>query len=212
MRAERITTISNAVDLARLAPSGPARDLRRELGLDGDTALAVIVASLRREKSIEMMLEAVARTPRLHLAIVGPDGDPAYAAECRALARGKPVTFLGPSRDLPNLLPSADLGVLSSHSESGPLALIEYLAAGLPIASTLVGDIGHRLAALGVPGFVPPGDVEALARELAALVAMSPAQRRARGAQGRALVAQWDLGAVMPRWYDLYRAAIAERR
>ncbi len=215
--AARAVTIPNALDLSRLAVGHPSA-IREELAIDASTPIALMVATLRRDKAIEVLLEAVAKSrhrSHLRVLVAGADGEAAYANECRArcseLGLRDTVVFLGGRTDVPDLLRSVDLAVLSSHTESGPLVLVEYLAASLPFASTLVGDIGRRLAAMNIPGFVRPGDPAALAEELDKILDLSPEQRRARGALGYAhLVANWDLRSLMPRWYEIYRAAIAE--
>ena len=214
MDASRTRSISNALDLSRFV-GAPVSAIRSELGI-GATTLAVMVASLRRDKGIEVLLEALARTAareQIRVIVVGPDGEPAYAARCKTrcteLGLDPTVTFLGGRMDVPSLLPAADVALLTSHTESGPLVLIEYLAAGLPIVATLVGDIGHRLAERGVPGFVAPGDAAAFARELDAVLALTPAERRARGELGHKLLVEgWDIRRVMPRWYGVYREAM----
>jgi glycosyltransferase involved in cell wall biosynthesis len=213
MPAARTTTIPNALDLSRFG--APASPIRGELGI-GSATLAVMVATLRRDKGIEVLLDALARTAareQLRVLVAGTDGEPAYAAQCKArcseLGLDRVVTFLGGRTDVPGLLAAADLALLSSHTESGPLVLIEYLAAGLPIVSTRVGDIGRRLAGAGVPGFVAAGDAAAFARELDALLALTPAERRARGELGKQILVEgWDIRSAMPRWYSVYRDAI----
>jgi glycosyltransferase involved in cell wall biosynthesis len=214
----RVAIIPNALDLRRLA-NVPPYDLRSALRLPNDTVLAILVASLRRDKGVEVMIEALARArhrERIHVALVGGDGEPAYAAALRrrvsALGLFDRVTFMGARDDVPSLLATADVGLLASHAESGPLVLLEYLAAGLPIVATRVGDIGNRLATEHVMGFVDAGDAVAFANELDAVAALSPAARRARGDRGRAILdARFDLAAVMPRWYEVYSGAIAQR-
>jgi glycosyltransferase involved in cell wall biosynthesis len=214
----RTSLIPNAVDLSRFA-GAPHSEIRSELGI-GESTLAVMVATVRAVKGIELLLEAIAQSSRraqIRILIAGIDAEPAYAARCRArcteLDLERTVTFLGGRKDVPSLLSAADLGLLTSHRETGPLALIEYLAAGLPIVSTRVGDIGHRLSELGVPGFVAPRDVAAFARELDAVLALAPAARRARGELGRQkLVEGWEIRNTMPRWYAIYRDAIDARR
>lgn len=213
--ADRVAVIPNALDLRRLHAATP-RDLRVELGLPPATCVAVLIASLRRDKGVEVLLDAVSRSTqleRLHVAIAGGDGEPDYAAAMRRRASelgiDKRVTFLGPRADVPELLHGADVGLLASHSESGPLVLIEYLACGLPIVATRVGDIGRHLAGLGVTGFVSTNDPDAFARELDALVEMPSSARRARGLEYRELVdREWNLETVMPRWYAVYADAI----
>lgn len=215
--ADRATTIPNTLDLSRLR-SGVPGELRRELAVPDSSAVAVLVATIRRDKGIEVLLEAIAQSrhrARLCVVIAGGDGEPDYVASTRArwteLGLEGTVHLLGPRTDVPALLAAADLGLLCSHSESGPLVLIEYLAAGLPIVSTEVGDIGRRLAAMAVPGFVPAGDARAFAAKLDELLDLPVWQRRQRGADARAkLEATWDIRSTMPRWYDVYRAAIGK--
>lgn len=208
--AERSITIGNAIDLSAFQMPRPA-PLREELGADAATPVAIVVATLRRDKGIDVLLDALARMrhAQLRVAIAGADGDPAYAAECRRRA-GPHVTFLGARSDVPALLGAADLGILASRTESGPLVLAEYVAAGLPIVSTRVGDIGRRLAELGVEGFVAPDDAAALAGALDQVLELTPAQRRARGEAGRRLLGDaWDVRTVMSRWYEVYRDVLA---
>lgn len=216
MAAERSTTIPNGVDLARFS-SVPAASIRNELGIASTTPVGIMVATLRPEKGIEVMLDAVARSTargRARILVAGAEADAEYVmrctARCRELGLEETVSFLGGRSDVPNLLQAADFAMLTSHTESGPLVLIEYLAARLPIVSTRVGDIGRRLATAAVPGFAEAGDAAALARELDSILAASPAERRSRGELGhRVLTQDWDIRSAMPRWYEVYRAAIA---
>ncbi len=215
IKAEQTSTIPNSLDLERLTGVPPA-NIRRELGIEDSVPIVVMVATLRRDKGVEVLLDALARShhrARIRVLIAGGDGEPAYAARCRSrcteLGLDPTVVFLGGRTDVPQLLPAADIALLTSHTESGPLVLIEYLAAGLPIVSTLVGDIGRRLAHVGVPGFVAAGDAVGLARELDALLDLSPTERRDRGELGRRKLGEgWDIRRAMPRWYEVYRTAI----
>jgi glycosyltransferase involved in cell wall biosynthesis len=219
MPAAKTTTIPNALDLARLTTTSRT-DLRALLTAPPDALVAVMVATVRRDKGLETMIDAVARAryrDHLRVAVIGATvGEPSYAADCERRVHehglGSRITFLGGRTDVPALLPTADVALLSSHTESGPLVLIEYLAAGLPIVSTLVGDIGRRLEALAIPGFVAARDVDAFSVALDDVLTLSPAARRARGEHGRAMVtAAWDIRGVMPRWYAIYRDVIARR-
>lgn len=216
--AERASTIPNGLALARIT-AGPVHDLRQELHLPSHVSLGIQVASVRRDKALEIAIDALARTrnrERIHIAIVGVESDVSYGTECRAriAARGLEgsVTFIGGRRDVPNLLRSADFGVLSSKTESGPLVLIEYLAARIPIAATRVGDIGNRLAQLAVPGFVAANDVDALAAAIDEIVELEPSSRAIRVERGTAVVREgWDIVAILPRWYEVYRSAMFHR-
>jgi glycosyltransferase involved in cell wall biosynthesis len=216
MPAERTRTIPNGLDLSRLVGATPAQ-LRETLHVGADKILVVMVATLRKDKAIELLLDAVAvsrHRDEICVIVVGTDGEPPYAERCRArcseLGLDAAVRFIGGRTDVPSVLACADVAVLTSHTESGPLVLVEYLAAGLPIVSTKVGDIGHRLAAMGVPGFVPASDPHAFVTALDALLALSPAARRERGALGKRLLTEgWDIRQLMPRWYEVYRSVVS---
>ena len=87
------------------------------------------------------------------------------------------VTLLGRRTDIAALLAASDVGVLSSRHEGLPVGLLEYGAAGLAAVATDVGECGDVLEQ-GQAGFVvPPGDAEALAEALSALI-LSPELRR----------------------------------
>ena len=92
--------------------------------------------------------------------------------------------LLGLRPDVPDLLAAADLFVLPSLWEGLPMALVEAMAAGLPVVATEVS--GTRAVMVdGETGLlVPPGDVPALARAITALLC-DPARAAAMGAAGR---------------------------
>ncbi len=95
-------------------------------------------------------------------------------AEMRQLAQelglaGR-VHFLGQRPDIPDLLGALDIFVLPSHSEGVSLALLEAMAAGLPVIATAVGGL-PEVVTDGVNGLlIPPQDPEALAQALARLL------------------------------------------
>ncbi len=123
----------------------------------------------------------------------------------------KRIDFLGKRTDVVDLLSAADFGILTSRSESGPVALLEYGAAALPFVATRVGSIGRDLAERGLPEFVPPADEHALAQALERLLALPPQQLRARGENGRLTIRpHYDIEAVMPLWYEVYEHALGQ--
>jgi glycosyltransferase involved in cell wall biosynthesis len=104
-------------------------------------------------KDIKTFIRAIRvladRMPEVQGWIVGPaDEDPAYAAECRALAEslnvGDKVLFLG-MRNVAEILPQTGIMVLSSISEGLPLVILEAYAAGVPVVSTDVGSCSQLI-------------------------------------------------------------------
>jgi glycosyltransferase involved in cell wall biosynthesis len=99
------------------------------------------------------------------------------------------LVFLGSRNDVPELLTSADMLVLTSDHEGFPNVLLEAMAASLPIITTPAGDAG-RLVQEGVNGFVVGfDDVEVLAKCMVQL-AQSSNLRHRLGVAGRQYLEQ----------------------
>ncbi len=191
---ERIHLVRSGVDIDRF-DHVDAVDLRLELDLPSDTTVLVMVANFRPQKDHPTLFRAVAELPedvrqRLRLVVVGSTtADRTYHANCVAmldrLGIGDVVHLVGTRSDIAGILAGADAGVLSSKNETGPLAILEYMAAGLPFVATDTGEIAAAVKQLGV-GFVPPPrDHHEMADALIALMGLDEDGRRAMGARGR---------------------------
>jgi glycosyltransferase involved in cell wall biosynthesis len=201
----RIHYIPNGIDLARF--SGP-RDPAVAAAWPGAGPVIATVAALRAEKNLPRLLRAFAAATQASsvlpgLAGTGPMrpvaagrrparlvivGDGAERAGLQALAASlgiaSRVSFLGHVPEPAPLYAGFDVFGLSSDTEQMPIAVIEAMAAGLPVAATDVGDVRAMLAEANAP-WVGPRDDAALAASLAAL--LDDAALRARiGAANRA--------------------------
>jgi len=149
------------------------------------------------------------------LLVVGPATEPSYFERCRRLVQsagldGK-VLFVGPRDDVPAIARSCDFGVVPSLSESGPLALAEFLAAGIPVVATRVGQISKLTERAGIAGFVEPGDPRALATQLSEVIDLSAAERKRRGELGQRVAREMlDIRESMPDLYKVYSAVGGE--
>ena len=155
------------------APSG--KDLRSELGVVADAPLVGVVGMMRPQKAQDVLLRAVAPVaaewPQLRVLIVG-DGPERTSLEQLAAELGvsEHVLFLGDRTDIPDVLSALDVAVSCSDFEGSPLAVMEYMDAGLPIVATAVGGTPDLIED-GVHGLlVEPQDPEALARAIGALL------------------------------------------
>jgi L-malate glycosyltransferase len=165
-------------------------EIRRDLGLPDDGVVVVTTAVLRPEKRLDVLLAAFAElrttTPGAVLVVMG-DGPQRAALETQAaaLALGRGVRFLGHRTDVPRVLAAADIGVLCSDHEGTPLALMEYMNAGLAIAATEVGGIPAMVRNEREGLLVPPGSPAELAAGLRRLCSDVPL-REALGQAARA--------------------------
>lgn len=137
---EAVTVIYNGRDIGRFRD---AESVRERLGFGADDVVVGTVGRLLERKGQFDLLEAWTtvhdRFPDATLLLVGdgPDRE-ALEAHARDLQCYDSVQFLGTRQDVPELLASMDVFVFPSHFEGLPGALIESMAAGLPIVATPV--------------------------------------------------------------------------
>jgi len=151
-------------------------------------ARIVHVANLRPQKDHLTLLRAFAavvqRVPDAHLLLAGAAPDAVYhdflRVQIQHLGVSGRVTMLGSRNDIPDLLASCDIGVLSSTCEGLPVSLLEYGAAGLPAVCSAVGQCPEVLDRGAAGILFPGGDVVALADALINLL-QSPDRRSALG-------------------------------
>jgi len=210
-----IDVIPNAVSEPRVLSATERAETRRELGVPDGAPLLISVARLVPQKAIQDLLLAFAQlsrsdpAPQLRIAGRGRLEDD-LAREIPRLGLGDRARLLGLRSDVPRLLASSDLYVSSSHWEGLPVAILEAMAAGLPVVATRVGDAPR---ALGVDSgvLVAPRDPRALARAIEQLLA-DPIRLRELGAAGRARArAKFGVSAWAERHMALYAEVVGRR-
>jgi glycosyltransferase involved in cell wall biosynthesis len=214
--AERVTLIRNGIDLE-------AFDARRGTPLAaplpdlGGRPSVVLVANMRHEvKRQEDFLHALAlaRRERPELAgfLVGEgDRTPWLRSLAARLGLDGSTFFLGRRADVPAVLSRATIGVLVSSLEGLSNAVIEGMAAALPMVVTDAGGNGE-LVKHGERGLVVPvADPEALSRALLDLV-RDPARARRLGAAGRSYVeAELTLPRMVSGHERVYQRVVSGR-
>jgi glycosyltransferase involved in cell wall biosynthesis len=209
-RPEQYITVPLGFDLAPLVHAAGRRgELRAELGV-GAAPLVGIVARLVPIKAHEIFLDAAARiraaVPDARFLIVG-DGECRQALEARVDALGlrEAVRFLGWRADLDRLYADLDVVVLTSRNEGSPVALIEAMAAGVPVVSTAVGGVPD-VVAHGTSGLLAPVDDAAAVAEHTVTLLRDRARALTMGGAGRSrVVATYSadrLVADIERLYD----------
>ena len=183
---ERVFVVRNGLDLARF-------DRQAEAPLDeplpAGRPLVAVIANLWPVKGHRTLLEAVARIrlrrSDVRFALVGDGPERAFLLQ-RAAELGLTDQFalLGTRYDVPAILSRCDAACHPSLAEGLPNAVMEAMAARLPVVATAVGGV-PELVADGRTGFLaPPGDAARLADRLLAVLA-DPERARAMGAEGR---------------------------
>jgi glycosyltransferase involved in cell wall biosynthesis len=135
---------------------------------------ALVLGSLIPRKRVEDSIRAIARvreTVRLLIAGDGRERD-GLEALARRIAPGR-VVFLGavPFRDVPELLSKVHMLLIPSKNDGFGMAVIEALAAGVPVIASDGTMSAHEFIEPGVNGWVVRvGDVEGYARAMASIV------------------------------------------
>jgi glycosyltransferase involved in cell wall biosynthesis len=118
------------------------------------------------------------------------------------------VNFLGLRTDIHLLLNGATVGVLTSEDEGMPLALLEYMAAGLPVVVTDVAECRKIVECAGCGFVIPPGKPAEFAEAIAWLC-KNPGQAERMGGRGREAVRKnYSLEAMFSRVIDFYSTVL----
>lgn len=213
---DKALTIPNGTPLQPfLAPPDPT-PLRAEFGLAPDEAVVGTVGRLTEEKNqadfLRMARAVHAQRPRTRFLIVG-DGPCRGELERLGTSLGLHgrVVFTGPRRDIPALMNLMDVFVLSSRWEALPVTILEAMAAGTPCVATDVGGCRDVVRPGDTGWLVPPGDPDALARAVLAILA-DPDQAATVTARARALVVErHSIEHFTRAMEDLYEGLLSER-
>jgi glycosyltransferase involved in cell wall biosynthesis len=185
-----VMVVDNGLDPSRMTlDPRAAAALRQELGLREGQILLVTVARLVPSKGHRVLIEALTGMKGLDaVACWVGDGPLRAGLERRAREIGlwDHLRVAGSRQDVTPYLAAADVFVLPSLHEGMPMALLEALAAGLPVVTTEASGIGEEIARAGAGLVVNSGDSEAL-RAAIRTMAGSPDLRQAAGERAAAL-------------------------
>lgn len=197
---DRMTVIHNGIDLEAFRDPAPCPDARR----DNCKCNIIMVAGFREQKDQDTLIRAVALLPesRFHLWLVG-DGSrrPQLEALIKSERAEDRCTLLGLRSDVPSLLRTADITVMSSHYEGLSLSSVEGMAAGKPMIASDVPGLKEVVGGAGI--LFPEGDSQELARILAKL-ADDRSFYDAIAAQCLERARQYDIRKMIDRYENLY--------
>lgn len=165
---KKIHTIYNGIDLKKYQDVNPYT--REELGLPEKSKIVIMVARFFEQKDHATLIKAISHLPTdIFLLFCGSGAD--CMDKARSLAKDlqvdKRVKFLGNRKDIPQLLKSVDIAVLSTFYEGFPISILEYMAAGKPVIASNVDGVREMIINAGIL-FEVQDDIE-LAKEIGRL-------------------------------------------
>jgi glycosyltransferase involved in cell wall biosynthesis len=208
-----VVTVRNGLDISPydvLADPGPVRD---RLGVPRDALVFGAVARFAPQKALDVLVEAAVpvleRFEHAWLVIAG-DGPLLDAVQRQASVTpvADRILFPGYATDVPGLLPGFDVFVSSSSSEGMGIAIVEAMAARLPVVATAVGGVPEVVVDGETGSLVEAGDAGALADAMVRL-GRDAALRIAYGDAGRArAVAEFGEAGMLARTAEIYREVL----
>jgi glycosyltransferase involved in cell wall biosynthesis len=166
-----ISVILNGIDLKRAhSPLSPS-EAKIRLNIPKDAVVLGTIGRLEEQKGHRYLIEAMAsmrnHTPRLHLLIVGDGRERgALKSQIERLGLLEHVQLLGSRSDIGDILRSIDIFVMPSLWEGLSLAMLEAMAAGLPVIATNVGGVSEVLGEDEFGFRVKAGDASVLADKI----------------------------------------------
>src|SRR6185437_7629436 len=159
LASNKVRVIYNGVDLERFH-SVPTMRAKLFPGMER-AKLIVLVGNMHTDVKghptlITAALEVVSHFPQARFVLVG-DGEKRKEFEAAAQSAGvaSNFMFLGRRNDVADILAACDIAVLPSAAEGMPNAVLEYMAAGLPVIASAVGG-NLEVIADGANGLLVP--------------------------------------------------------
>ncbi len=214
---DKVEVLQTGIDLRLVDEAPSTEEVRQRLGIPQDAVVVGAISVFRPVKRIPDLIEAVGRVakkhPKIYLLLVGnPLGVSPEALRSQADACGLKGRFnlLGRVEKPAWTLPAFDIFVNCSVFEGTSNAIIEAMAARIPVVATAVGGtpelVEHDLHGL----LVPPRAVAQLAGGIERL-ADDPQLRQTMGEAGRVKVqAKHTHAAMVAAYHDLYLRCAAQ--
>ncbi len=211
----KVSVIYNGIDIGSI-------DRARATGADGSSAppgvVLIIVANLIPYKGHSDLIDALAAVQgqmpeQWTLLCVGRDDGirSKLEAQVQSLGLTGHIRFLGERTDVESLLKGANIGILCSHQEGFANAILECMAAGLPMVATDVGGNAESVVHAETGLIVPPRNPAALGQAMLSLVSDPAARQRMGQAARKRAEERFSIEQCVEQYDGLYRSLIERK-
>lgn len=173
---EKLATLLNGVNLNAFDPfarPSAGMEIRRRYAIADDKVVALMIAQDFERKGLREAILALSRVgdPRVVLLVAGKQDPAPYRQLAGREGVGDRVVFAGPTSDAYAFYPAADFFILPTRHDPCSLVVLEALAMGLPVISTIFNGACEAMTS-GTHGLVlsDPKDVPALAAAIGTLL------------------------------------------
>jgi L-malate glycosyltransferase len=204
-----IEVIHNFVDVKRFHKK-PVDAFRKLIAPDGEKVI-VHASNFRKVKRVDDVINTFllinAKMPA-KLLLLGDGPERPYAESiCRDCVSVNNIKFLGKQEQMEDILPLADLFLLTSEYESFGLAALEAMAAEVPVISTNAGGL-PEININGVTGYMSNvGDIEDMCNN-ALLILKDEETLKTFKANALAQAQKFDIDNIVPQYENLYKKLI----
>jgi len=213
--SDRVELLYNGIEVGDVPSPAERRILRETLGVNDRTVALGILANLIPYKGHADLLRSCARVgpknSNWKLFVIGRDDG--IGGELKALAASlgvaERVVFLGERSDARSLLVAMDVGVSASHEEGFSNAILEFMAAAVPVVATNVGGNAEAVVD-GTTGFVvPAADHDRMAEAITRLLQDGELRERMGMAGNRVVREKFSLSACVTAYEAVYKRIAA---
>ena len=190
-------------------PQRSREEVRRELGMKDNELMVLHSSNLRPLKRIDLLLETASRirpSDSFKLVILAGGSFSPFVEQVRRLGLENRVIVRENVNVIEDYVQAADVGLVTSDTESFCLSILEAMCFACPSVATRVGGIPEVVEDNVTGLLAPSGDADALARAVEDLI-RNPARRATLGhaAQDRAR-AKFSAAVIVPQYEALYRS------
>jgi glycosyltransferase involved in cell wall biosynthesis len=199
---ERTEVIPNGIKIAQFIKIQPRPHKQFNVGFVGR------MVAIKDVKNFILASRIVKdQIPHAHFYLIGPQDEQAdYFRELLILVQNLglkgAVTFTG-KVDVKKYFPILDVLCLTSIKEAQPLAIIEAMAAGVPVVATNVGDVADILQSNGI--VVPPKNPQQIARGVVRFATDENFRQKCIQNGRQHAIREYDLDALIQRYGQMYR-------
>lgn len=197
---DKMTVVNNGIDVEKYTNAKPIASIAEN---KQNKKIILMVAGFRKQKDQDTLIKAVALLPDDYVLWLAGDGERRSEIEklIKDLNIGEKVNLLGVCTNLPSLLKTADIVVLSSHSEGFGLAAVEGMAAGKPVIASNVPGLSEIVEGAGL--MFPATNAEELSKLIMQISSNEQLYQKV-SIQCKERASRYDISIMVDRYKEIY--------